>query len=570
MPVLRTLSLIAAVVAASAAQAALLGAQTAGTSTPPADRHKQVDALFAPWNGTTAPGCAVAISRDGVPDYVRGYGMANLEYDIAIAPDAVFNVASVSKQFTAFAIALLAQDGKLSLQDDIRKHLPELPDLGHTVTIAHMLHHTAGLREEAHLLYLAGRGNGEIRTEADVLRLLAKQRRLNFAPGAEVVYSNSHYTLLATIVHRVSGVPLRQFADERIFAPLGMTDTHFQNGVNEVVRRRAWGYNPAAAGAWRIVFPASDFYGAGNLLTTVGDLLKWEQNLLDPRVGGRTAVDAIATSGTLNGGLATGYGGGLRIARHRGLRTIGHDGLGGGYRTAVLAFPDQRLVVAALCNTGAIPAEELVPKVADVYLGDRMTTETRPAVKVPEAELSALAGVYWNEPFDAVIRLEFKDGALHADGSRDPVVPLGDGTFRAPGLPNEWRFSAPAAGAPATAPRELRIWDSWPTPRLFTRLTAPVPTPAALAKYAGQYRSDEVDVTYVVGVENGRLSVRWGHDSTFTLTAAGGDHFVDGAYTVTFTRGASGDVDGLTISTRRVRRLRADRLPIPAPPERRS
>jgi CubicO group peptidase (beta-lactamase class C family) len=431
MRVIRALSVMAALVSvsASAAQISLAGAQTASRSGDvPADRHKQVDALFAPWSGTTTPGCAVAISRDGVLDYARGYGMSNLEYDVAITPDSIFHVASVSKQFTAFAIGLLAQDGKLSLEDDIRKYLPELPDYGHKVTIAQMVHHTAGMREEFHLMSIGGWRSEDPRAEADALRISAKQRALNFAPGTEALYSNSHYTLLATVVQRVSGKPLRVFAEERMFRPLGMTDTHFQDGHTEVVRRRASGYR-AVEGGWRTSLPRSDYYGASN----------------------------------------------------------------------------------------------------------------------------------------AVLQLEVKDGVLRAVGSPDPLVPIGDGVFRVGTFKYEWRFSAPAAGAPAHAPRELRILENWPTPRMFTRLTTPVPSAAALAAYAGQYRSDEVDMTYTVGGENGKLSVRWARGAALTLQAVGGDHFIDGIYTVTFTRAASGDVDGLTISTRRVRRLRAERLAPPAP-----
>lgn len=526
-----------------------LAAQTAQTAQD--DRHKQVDALFAPWSGTSTPGCAVAISRDGALDYARGYGMANLEYDIAITPDSIFQVASVSKQFTAFAIGLLAQDGKLSLDDDIRKYLPELPDYGHTITIAQMVHHTAGLREEFHLMYLAGWRYEDPRTEADSLRTLSMQHSLNFAPGTEPLYSNSHYTPLATIVQRVSGQSLRVFAAERIFRPLGMTDTHFQDGHNEVVRRRAAGYSPKAGGGWRTHLPRSDQYGAGNLLTTIGDLLKWEQNLIDARVGGRALVDWMQTSATLNNGEAIGYGGGLRIGTYRGLRTVSHDGADAGYRAEVVSFPDQRLVIAALCNASPIAPGALTRKVAEVYLGDRFDP-IPPAVKVPETELSALAGVYWNALSDEVIQLEVKDGVLRPAGSPDPLEPMGNGVFRvlaSTGLTHEWRFSA----------RELRITDAWPQARTFTRLTTPPPSAPALAAYAGQYRSDETAMTYTVRVENGKLAVRWARDSALTLDAVGGDHFFDGFYTVSFTRSNGGDIDGLTISTRRVRRLRANR-----------
>lgn len=518
----------------------------------------------------------MAISRDGALDYARGYGMANLEHDAAIAPDSVFQVASVAKQFTAFAILLLAQDGKLSLQDDIRKYLPELPDYGHKVTIAQLIHHTAGLREEATLMFLAGWRGGDPKNEADVLRVTAKQRALNFTPGSQALYSNTHYTLLGIIVRRVAGMPLREFAEQRMFRPLDMKDTRFQADHLEVVHRRAIGYRPIDGGAWLTSLPRSDQYGAGNLLTTVGDLLKWYENFNHARVGGRAVVEAMQASGTLNDGSATGYGGGLRIERYRGLRTIGHDGVDAGYRADAVSFPEQRLIIATLCNSGSIAPDALTRKIADIYLGDRLTPiAPLPKVKMTEAELSALAGVYWSRVTGEVVRVEMKDGALQGTGSSWPLVPIGhgvfsiDGPFRIDSLPYEWRFSTPTSDAPI----ELQILDSWPWPRVFTRLPAPPPGtgpstgasagPSAetLAAYAGRYRAEEVDMTYTVHVENGKLSMRWGRDVSLTLEAASGDHFVAGGHVVSFTRNPSGSVNGLTVSTRRVRRLRAERLP---------
>jgi CubicO group peptidase (beta-lactamase class C family) len=306
---------------------------------------------------------------------------------------------------------------------------------------------------------------------------LTKQRALNFAPGTEPLYTNSHYTLLAMVIQRVSGKPLRVFAEERIFRPLG---------------------------------------------------------------------------------------GGLRIGRYRGLRTVAHDGADAGYRSDVVAFPDQRLAIVALCNSGAIAPGILTHKVADLYLGDRMAAEAAnaetAAAKVPEASgvaLAALAGTWWCAKEDAIVRLTVKDGALRVDGSPDQLQPIGGGVFRvnaSTGLTHEWRFSTPANGT-----SELRITDAWPMPRVFTRLTAPVPSASTLAAYAGRYRSDEVGMNYTVRVDDGKLSLRWDREMSLTLEAVGGDHFIDGIYTVTFTRGASGDVNGLTISTRRVRRLRAER-----------
>ncbi|RKH86951.1 serine hydrolase [Corallococcus sp. AB045] len=531
--------------------AALTCAPALAADTPPRGRHKQVDALFSQWKSKTVPGCAVGISRDGVLDYARGYGMADLEHDAPVTPRSVFSIASISKQFTAFSIGLLAQEGKLSLDDDIRKYVPELPAYAKTVTLAHLMHHTNGLREQGQLLNLAGWRGDDVSTEADVLWALSRQRGVNFEPGAEVLYGNAAYTLLAVVVRRVSGQSLQAFAHERIFKPLGMTDTRFREDHTELFSRRAWGYTSRDGGGWRLSVSNSDHYGAGNLFSTVGDLLKWEQNLLDARVGGQALVALVRTSGRLNDGTVTGYGGGLRLMGYRGLDMVSHDGMDGGYRTEALLFPAQRVAVVTLCNSGLIDASVLARKVADVYLGAHLKEELPPVVKMAETELSALAGDYWSPLTDELVRLELKDGALRQVGVPTAFVPVGDGAFRPGESMHVWRFSTP---------RELSIRDAWPTTRPFVRVSEPKPTASALASFAGQYRSDEVDMTYTVRVTDGKLAIRWPRRDEVVLEAVGGDRFAGSLGAVTFTRAASGGVDGLTISNRRLRRFRAERL----------
>ncbi|MHA7628588.1 serine hydrolase domain-containing protein [Corallococcus sp. M7] len=531
---------------------ALTCAPALAADTLPRGRHKQVDALFSQWSSKTVPGCAVGISRDGALDYARGYGMADLEHDVPVTPRSVFSIASISKQFTAFSIGLLAQEGKLSLDDDIREHVPELPAFPKVITLAHLMHHTNGLREQGQLLNLAGWRGDDVSTEADVLWALSRQRGVNFEPGAEVLYGNAAYTLLGLVVRRVSGQSLRAFTDERIFKPLGMTDTRFREDHTELFPRRAWGYTSRDGGGWRLSDAHSDHYGAGNLYSTIGDLLKWQQNLLDARVGGQALVSMVRTSGRLNDGTETGYGGGLRLAGYRGLDMVSHDGMDGGYRTESLLFPAHRVAIVTLCNSGLIDASALARKVADVYLGAHMKDEIPPAVKVAETELAALAGDYWSPLTGEVVRVELKDGALRQVGTPTALVPMGDGAFRPGESTHVWRFSSP---------RELGIRDFWPMERPFIRVTEPKPTGPALAAFAGQYRSDEVDTTYTVRVADGKLAIHWPRREEVVLDAVGGDHFAGSLGAVTFTRAASGGIDGLTISSRRLRRFRAERLP---------
>jgi CubicO group peptidase (beta-lactamase class C family) len=524
-------------------------------------RHREVDALFAPWTGAATPGCALGISRNGALDYARGYGMSNLEHGVPITPRSIFHIASISKQFTAFAIGLLARDGKLSLDDDIRKYLPEMPDYGKTITIAHLIHHTDGLREQGQLLNLAGWRGDDLYTQEDVLWALSRQRHLNFDPGTEIVYGNAAYTLLAVIVQRVSGKPLREFADERIFKPLGMRDTHFHNDHTEMVKGRAAAYSPRAGGGWSVSIPHIDHYGSTSLFSTVGDLLAWQRNLADFRVGGKALATWMQTSGTLSDGTAIGYGGGLRVGAYRGLPMISHDGADAGYRTDAVFFPDQRLAIVALCNGASIAPAELTRKVADIYLRARMTAPAlTPALPAAGGAPAAWAGVYWSAQTDEIVRLEWKEGGLRPAGAAMPLVPIGADLYRPGDLSHEWRFVAPAAADAPNAPLELRIRDFWPTTRTFTRIAEAPPGPTELRAFAGRYHSDETDMRYAVRLSEGRLRLSWPRQYDVALEPLGGRRFLSSLGTVTFTQKADGAIDGLTISNRRLRKFRLARL----------
>ncbi|MFC1717655.1 serine hydrolase domain-containing protein [Candidatus Poribacteria bacterium] len=282
----------------------------------------KVDELFAEWDKPNSPGAALAIVKDGSVAYKRGYGSANLEYDIAIDPTSVFSAASVSKQFTAFAITMLAHEGKLSLDDDIRKHLPEVPDFGETITVRHLIHHTSGLRNHSNLFQLAGWGVGyPVRTNDDVMEMVKHQKELNFSPGDEYLYCNTGYTLLAEIVERITELSFREYTEMNIFEPLGMAKTHFHDDRWMIVKNRAYSYD-STDGGFRKKFKTSMIVGNSSLFTTVDDLAKWVLNFDSGKVGSPAVIEQMHQQGYLNNGEMIDYAFGLHIGEYNPSSTV--------------------------------------------------------------------------------------------------------------------------------------------------------------------------------------------------------------------------------------------------------
>jgi CubicO group peptidase (beta-lactamase class C family) len=452
--------------------AAILAAATAGVAATGAGRRQAtgeaaIDAIFATWNHPDSPGCTVGAIRDGRLVFQKGYGMANLDYAIPNSPAMVYYVGSVSKQFTAAAIALLAQDGRISLDDPVRRYITELPDYGAPLTIRHLVHHTSGLRDIYTLMSLGGIRMADVFPDEDALELIVRQRALNFAPGEDYLYSNSGYWLLGQIVERVTGESLREYARRAIFEPLGMTRTHFHDDPGHVMANRVVSY--ARAGDRYAVADLANFdkIGAGGLYTTIDDLRKWDANFYDPRVGGPKWLDAMHTVGRLNNGTAITYAFGLTLGTHRGLRTVRHGGSLMGFRAELLRFPDQRFTAIVLCNLATIAPAGLAERVAAVYLGDRMSpapaagaraggagggrgatpASDAAAASLSPASLAAYAGTYRSEEVQAdyVIRVAYGRLVL---GRRiappTPLQPAGPDAFRAGTL--TLRFTRDPAG----------------------------------------------------------------------------------------------------------------------------
>lgn len=516
-----------------------------------------VNRVFAGWTTTDGPGCALGVSRNGEVVYQNGYGMANLELDVPITPRSIFHVASVSKQFTAMAVMLLAHDGKLSLDDDVRTHLPELPDYGHRITLRHLLNHTSGLRDQWDLLAMArGRFEENRITEADVLEIVGRQKALNFVPGAEDLYSNTGYTLAGTIVRRVSGKSLREFAHERIFQPLGMTHTHFHDDYTMVVKGRAAGYARRPDGTWRVSLPNYDTYGATSLFTTVGDLLKWDANFAKPVIGNERLLREMRTSATLSNGDTTGYGLGIGIGIYRGAQLTGHAGADAGYRTYLGRFPGHGLAVTVLCNASTANPSALARSVADVFLGDKLEPIAEPVkalVTPAAAQLARLAGVFVNATTGAPTFISLRGDTLILGRTTGPaLVPLSVRRFRVTGQPIEIEFSpnGDLVQTLLTLPRRKPITLKRHEQTKFSR--------GALQKYAGSYDSDELGAKYTVTATDTTLVLKTRGGTERTVRPAYGDTFA-GDFLLTFTRGRGGQINGMYMGSGRVRRVRFER-----------
>ena len=385
----------------------------------------KVDQLFALWDRPDSPGAAIAIMRDGEVIYQHGYGSANLEYSIPITPSTIFHVASVSKQFTAFAVAMFAAEGRLSLDEDVRTYLPEIPDFGEKITLRHLIYHTSGLRDQWNLLEMAGWRMDDVITREHILEIVSRQKELNFKPGEELVYCNTGYTLLAEIVARVTGQTFREWTAENLFEPLGMANTHFHDDHQMIVPNRAYSYGRGQTATFRKSVLNYANVGATSLFTTVEDLAKWMNNLDTGTIGGADVIDQVQNERVvLNSGDTLGYAFGLSVGEYRGLNTVGHSGGDAGFRSYVVRFPEQHFAVAVLSNLADVNPGALAMDVAEIYLADQMAPPgpqgtvdnnavERPApFTLPVDRLVEFVGTYYSDELGRTIEISVENDQL--------------------------------------------------------------------------------------------------------------------------------------------------------------
>jgi CubicO group peptidase (beta-lactamase class C family) len=516
--------------------------QAAPAAAPPA----AVDAAFARFTAET-PGCAVGVSLDGATVLARGYGMADLEHDVSIEPDTIFEAGSVSKQFTAAAVLLLARDGKLSLDDPVRRYIPELPDYGTPLTIRHMLTHTSGLRDWGSLAGVAGwPRTTRVHTHAHVLEIASRQRATNFTPGTHWSYSNTGYNLAAMLVSRVSGMSFADFTRTRIFEPLGMTSTSWRDDHTRIVKRRAIGYD-ARDGGYFTDMPFETVHGNGGLLTTVGDLLTWTNNFTTPRVGDAAFVAAQQVPVAFSPGTGHGYAMGLMLDRRRGVAQVDHSGSTAGYLAHLVRYPDQGVAVAVLCNVGNAGATQRAYEVADAYLAGRTTLAPGAAATytLTAADRARLEGVYASRLDGRAVTLVTegenlrvaRGATLLAQSATTFVTPAGQ----------TWTFDGRG---------HLRTSDRYDVVD-YDRVPAATPSAADLAALAGKYVSDEIDTVFDVEPDGTALVIKRRPDARIPLTPIYKDAFTaPDLGLVRFRRDGAGRVTALSVVQDRIWDLR--------------
>lgn len=541
-------------------------AMLAGVTPVRADaRADNAAALFSAFDTPDGPGCAVSATQAGEVVFQRAFGQASVEAGTPNTTTTAFQIASLSKQFTAFAVLLLEADGRLSLQDDVRRFVPELHDYPEVITLNHLLHHTSGLRDEW-MMMLQGRMPEDGVSQNDILRTLFAQRELNFTPGARYAYANSDYTLLALVVERASGQSFGEFLAQRVFAPLEMNQTYVQDDWRRLRPGVAQLYGPGPGGLERRIFSWSG-YGPGNVRTTAEDMARWMINLDAPTVGTPALVARMTESVRDPQSVPALYGRGLEIGRHRGAPTLEHGGIAPGAAAYMLVLPDQHFGVSVMCNTETNDTRRLARDMADLYVGDALPGEAAATAPVlSDAQLRRYEGVY-REVGGAVFDVAVRDGALVLQGE-DVLTAVSDNRFRLTTYPVSFSFPGPPEAVRAEV---LHIHDP-DQDRVAVRIEKAAVddlNPQMMADYVGRYYSPELSSVLTVERRGDQLWLAGSAfetqmlqppqmlrqpDAFFTQSTIGG---------VEFRRDGDGGIAELTITNPRVVALRFLRLKDP-------
>lgn len=494
-------------------------------------------------NAMPAPGCAVGVSLAGESVFEKAFGLAEMEHNIPNTPQTIFESGSVAKQFTAAALVLLEQDGKVKIDDDVRRYIPELPQYDKPITIRHLLTHTAGLRDWGSVMQLtgAGRGNRVISQEL-AFDVIIRQKHLDFTPGAEYSYSNSGYQLAAIIVERVSGKKFQDFVGERLFKPVGMTHSSWRADYQTLVPGRAQGYSRQGANApWQLNMPFMNVIGNGGMLTTVGDWLKWNA-MLDSKSLGAPLVEALETQGVLNDKRKIEYALGLNVSTYRGMRDVSHGGSTAGYQTFLARYPDQKISIAVMCNGTSPSAGGLAASITDEIFGPFPAPAKVESIAVAEEHLKKFAGIWRNDVTRNVNTLVLDKGELKINGG--PLRPITGGAFMLGDRKVTFRDGSPATATianPDGSVTRLTMVSEWK------------PGAADLAEIAGDWYSEEAQAMLTVAVEGDKAFITQRPSVKLPLQPLYKDHFGVQGFVVWVTRDKSGKIDRMHVGTSRMR-----------------
>lgn len=519
------------------------------------DRPQTIDQIFAAYSRTETPGCSLGVIRDGRFIERKSYGQASLELGVPLSPESLFYVGSVSKQFTAASVALAAEQGLLKLDDNVRKYIPELPDYGHTITLREMLNQTSGLRDFFDLIYFSGRSAADFNSPSQILKLIEQQKELNNTPGAEWVYSNTNYFLLGIVLERATGKTLAQYAAQKIFRPLGMTHTRFYDDASVVVPGRVAGYDPGPDGGFTVDWSTTyAVVGAGGLMTTVDDLLQWDENFYSNRLDTGRLVKELQMPGILNDGNKTTYGMGLILGDYRGLPIVEHNGALFGYRADLLRFPEQRFTVVCLCNVSNASPEEKAREVADLYLKSEMRSDSISisAVDKDLPDPARFAGQYLDHSTQTIYSFTAANGHLRAWGAdlrrknANQFYDLFGDLFT---------FKESTANGQANSMTVLLDMNG---EKYFAgeKLSELHLDDADLEAFAGEYKSPELDSTVQLSVEHSNLILKSGANSPLTPVPIAKDEFeAGGSFVIDFHRDGQRQISGLSWSEHAARRV---------------
>lgn len=504
-----------------------------------------------------APGCAVGVSFEGETVFRKAFGMAELEHKVPITVDSIFESGSVAKQFTAAALVLLEIDGKLDIDDPVRKYIPELPDYGAPLTIRHLLNHTAGLRDWGAVMGISGVGRGERIVRQDyAIHVITKQKNLDFVPGAEYSYSNSGYQLASEIVERVSGMSLPDFTKKRLFDPIGMKDTSWRDEYDRVVPRRVQAYDGPPKGPWKLSMPFMNVYGNGGILTTVEDFLKWNAALDSGEW--QTMADMLETQGVLNDGRKIEYALGLGVSDYNGLRQVSHGGRTAGYVTFLVRYPEVGLSISSLCNVPFRNPGRIAYRIVDEAAGPFPEPEKPAGKDLTAEELKRYAGL-WREDrtrMPSTTAFDEKSGKLMAGNT--PLRPLGDDTFESTGSSTRFKFELGPNGERVSATRisgddETKFFaeEKWS------------PSKEVLQSIEGNWYSEEAETMITIVIDGEKIMVRLPSLMELPMIPVYKDHFsVPGGSIVWIERDDKGGISSLHVGTGRMRDLRFDRAKI--------